>query len=119
MDDRFKLRFWNKGNKQIETYSYDNLGFILSNPQALIRYIPMQCIGLKDRNGKLIYEGDCIKNLKTNTIYEVFWEQQATCFMLKSTRFGGVISTYMMFDEYPNDLEVIGNIYENKELLNE
>ena len=59
------------------------------------------------------------RKLTRVNIKDIYWEQQATCFMLKSTRFGGVISTYMMFDEYPNDLEVIGNIYENKELLNE
>jgi uncharacterized phage protein (TIGR01671 family) len=87
---------------------------LFDNPE---HYILMQSTGLKDKKGKLIYEGDYIKNLKTNTIYKVFWEDKATCFMLKSTRFGGVVSTYMMFEEYPNDLEVIGNIYENPELL--
>ena len=133
MNDRFKFRLWDKAIGQM---SYDVcVGFIKDGAcrdwvcadicDGQINYcdkrlndiVLMQCTGLKDKNGKLIYEGDYIKNLKTNTIYKVFWEDKATCFMLKSTRFGGVISTYMMFEEYPNDLEVIGNIYENEDLI--
>lgn len=127
MQDRFKFRFWHKPtNKMLDCYGFnehctfantlDGIGTEY-NPCATKDCELMQCTGLKDKNGKLIYEGDYIKNLKTNTIYKVFWEDKATCFMLKSTRFGGVVSTYMMFEEYPNDLEVIGNIYENPELL--
>ena len=118
MQDRFKFRipmFTDKGT--FMEFQYFEVGDFIECTLWGTNGKPQQCTGLKDKNGKLIYEGDYIKNLKTNTIYKVFWKDKATCFMLKSTIFGGVVSTYMMFEEYPNDLEVIGNIYENTELL--
>ena len=147
MNDRFKFRVYFKGSEYskagYQDLSRKDVIYSLKADGQIIRNVVYECqqeghegspcnmpfepnndlydiqfcTGLKDKNGKLIYEGDYIKNLKTNTIYKVFWEDKATCFMLKSTRFGGVVSTYMMFEEYPNNLEVIGNIYENKDLL--
>ena len=71
-----------------------------------------QCTGLKDKNGKLIYEGDIIKDLIVPEYpYIVEWFKGA--FKLKST----VSNSYLKFDT--TQQEVIGNIYENPELLKE
>lgn len=81
--------------------------FVSITPDKII-----QCTGLKDKNGKLIYEGDIVK--QNNTIYNVNWFNGSFCF--KDTLNGKNYTVEFVMSEKQ---EVIGNIYENKELLNE
>ena len=72
----------------------------------------MQCTGLKDNNGKLIYEGDIVKDLIIPEIsYIVKWSNGGFYFV--STLSG----SFLKFND--TQQKVIGNIYENSELLNE
>ena len=68
-----------------------------------------QFIGLYDRNGKEIYEGDIIK-LGNGQVRFVFYG----CSEFKHTAYGKVAKN---FDYKDKGYEVIGNIYENKELI--
>ncbi len=77
----------------------------------------MQDTGLKDKNGKEIYEGDIIKNNFAETIGSIMF---ADCgYWIKTINkdiFDNTI--YHVLGQYDGEvLEIIGNIYENPELL--
>lgn len=103
MNDRFKFRFWNKLRKAYEN-TYD-----LKCCEHLDYVIPEQCTGLKDKNGKLIYEGDII--LVDDDKCPIEWDSD-------NARYNVVGYGEIAYLNY-NDIEVIGNIHENKELLDD
>lgn len=88
----------------------------------------MQYTGLKDKNGKEIYEGDIVNNTRgyqdklmlvkwSEAIEEISssgceWTRQNPGFVFENISKG---MTYVFIAN--KDLEVIGNIYENPELL--
>lgn len=73
-------------------------------------YPLMQYTGLKDKNGVDIYEEDILKyiNLKNEeTIIQVWWDAKDSCFNFGNRNLSMI----------KNKLEVIGNIYENPEII--
>lgn len=86
----------------------------------------MQCTGLKDKNGKLIYEGDIVKltNINDNEFVEirqVIFKDCAFQFTLpNSTQVDRPLYCWAInyLNRYKHiNLEILGNIYENTELL--
>ena len=75
------------------------------------KFILMQYTGLKDKNGKEIYERDIIKDPDGNA-FEVIWNKGAASFELQNKT-----SHFLFVQRYIDMFEVIGNIYENPELL--
>lgn len=77
-----------------------------------------QCAGLKDKNGKLIWENDVVRD-KHGNCYKVFWQNnyyQFSWICVKSDIFSiGVKWDLWSFKSF--EIEVIGNIFDNKELL--
>ena len=101
-----KFRAWNK------RYSRFDRTFIhLELNKSYIEYhelILMQYTGLKDKNGVEIYEGDIAKI--NGRVGEIKYHR-GTYWLFD----GGY--TYSFYNYLPNEYKVIGNIYENKELL--
>jgi uncharacterized phage protein (TIGR01671 family) len=85
----------------------------------------MQYTGLKDKNGKEIYEGDILKNIRHGAqLIEVYWEgiraKQMGWLDYGGWKFRKIVNDgKMTYATYDGDIEVIGNIYENPELVEE
>ena len=140
MNDRFRFRVWNEEEKIFEEINFNRTdGFFISQDGKLFEitrldydssYIDERpdlikefCTGLKDKNGKLIYEGDVVEAVVQNH-YKlkgiICWEIDR--YQIKD------LNAPVLFDLYEalydsdtgfekNTIEVIGNIHENPELL--
>lgn len=137
MQDRFKFRVWEKDQKIMKECTQITLDKDQTGSMCDVRgkvtahliyqphYILMQCTGLKDKNGKLIYEGDVVRLLYAKDDYietrQVVYDDCAFQFNEPNST---IIDKplYCFAINYLNhykhiELEVIGNIYENPELL--
>jgi uncharacterized phage protein (TIGR01671 family) len=95
--------------------------FVLSNANAVL----MQYTGLKDKNGKEIYEGDIVKafyDKKYPFHYKIVFNQKIACYWAEPIQLNHAVTTtkplYDIIEIFEN-CEVIGNLYENPELLNQ
>ena len=122
-----KFRAWVKDRKAIfevvlinyvtkkVTYLLERVGHLLSiRHEKFNNIILMQYTGLKDKNKKEIYEGDILFESSEEKYFKVVFENAS----FRAEAEGD-------FEEYSLDLidvvaqgcEVVGNIYENPELL--
>ena len=77
-----------------------------------------QCTGKKDKNDKLIWENDIVKD-KHGNFYKVFWQNnyyQFSWICVKSDVFS-IGTKWDLWSFKSFEIEVIGNIFDNKELL--
>lgn len=126
MQDRFRYRvfdnddrkmhdviFLNYENNSVEWYNDNN-----KKRAAFIDEVPIvQCTGLMDKNGKLIYEKDIIKCSYGNVgaLGVVEWDFENMQFVLKIKEDFYSFSPKTIYEK----IEILGNIYENPELLEE
>lgn len=134
-----KFRTWN-GNEMFHTdhgdigptgknkYEWSPYCFVIENqpdPPNVEDWVVMQYTGLKDKNGREIYEGDILKGKIYGEIgifvveYDVTWEGNswpASGFIIE-------MDSLLLFDKDKAGYmpiingKIIGNIYENPELL--
>ena len=85
-------------------------------------FIIEQYTGIKDKNGKEIYEGDIVSEEfeyggeKTKTIWQVRWSDDECAFELHYV-IGFKVDDCSLYADDEEDYEVIGNIHEHQELL--
>jgi len=105
-----KFRAWEENGENM--IHPDEVGdHTLNSLTEELPYILMQYTGLRDCNGKRIYEGDIISG-SWETVFQVFYCENHLQFRAKSK------NTEREIDYYGIDkLEVIGNIHENKDLI--
>ena len=77
----------------------------------------MQYTGLKDMKGKEIYEGDIVKLRANHGIGVVKYYDEWGAFVVEYIKPRPLAVLGMNY--YKEDIEVIGNIYENPELIKE
>ena len=118
MQDRFRFRTWHKPTNTME---YNGLwsGRDWDKKIADCNIVIMQCTGLKDKNGKLIYEGDIVRDKHSEAVAIIEWLSYAYSLMAHIRR----MDDYLPLEdicfacEASTPFEVIGNIYENPDLL--
>lgn len=129
-----KFRAWNK-NLNIMVYENEDnsatyldgwfasdvqvLNQTLNSQYELEKYKFMQYTGLKDKNGKEIYEGDILENIVTDYKGKELWKER---YIIKENICGWEIRNIKKPRQHRSfqlmeRCKVIGNIYDNPELL--
>lgn len=131
--DRFKFRAWDKiimyydispnfanNTVKIDIGNFNNETFEMKLKDLVI----MQCVGIKDKNKTLIYENDIVNfgdNYPSIVKYGCVDGESIGFYLYENKPKKGEGGFYPRFHSigYLNsNIEVLGNIYENKKLLN-
>jgi hypothetical protein len=104
-----KFRAWNKeGNGYIRDLFYVGDGWYEMNNLVLEQYT-----GLCDKNGKEIYDGDIVRYPDDAFLCTIEWNEYELSWQAELVQYDGC--GYRI--NLDTELEIVGNIHENPELL--
>ena len=137
INNRFKFRAWDHTNEHIADFNRYGKPEDFWMMAIAHDWEIMQCTGLEDKNDKLIYEGDIVRILYTDWISQSRDDERTldqykedissigkVCFIGCSWRIVFWNSKYKewnpssIYEGRHGEKTIIGNIYENPELLN-
>lgn len=129
-----KFRAWDSAKKEMfkDTFAITESGqvvvveqeFVTSTPDYIFveHLVIMQSTGLKDKNGKEIFEGDILTD--GHTTGDIRNHPTLGFYTVDESSKEGYLSDTVGIEDFEeakefmrNSIEVIGNIYENPELL--
>ncbi len=108
-----KFRVWYPKENKFYCTNIEGTAFTLGKDAWCEPYTIQLFTGLIDNVGIEIYEGDIIK-FKDDFTAEVFWCQEDAAFQIRTSNGGGAYVN----ERYVQNFEVIGNIFQNPNLLN-
>ena len=126
-----RFRAWNKATKEMygaddiiainfgkSEISVKTLFFERTNYYKFDDIVLMQSTGLRDKNGKEIFEGDIlsIETDEENVRVEVSWDSKHALFVFESKKYNEKEALGELFEDSPYPFKIIGNIYTNPEL---
>lgn len=117
-----KFRAWNRKDSKMVLLDgiQGNMGFITTSGYNIwheLKYV-MQYIGFEDNNGVEIYDEDIIEFYEGDTLVkgEIEWLQEECCFVARVP--GEIEQHYVgLSGDEKLSCTIIGNMYENKNLL--
>lgn len=126
-----KYRAWDSTKKEMfkDTFAITESGQVVVVEQEFVTSIPdyvfvdhlviMQSTGLHDKNGKEVFEGDILGIDTDEEIVNVniFWDSKHALFMFESKKYNEEELLAELVEDNTYPFEIIGNIYENPELL--
>lgn len=117
-----KFRAWCKKHKVMiyhigsVNWNEQNEIFVNQDIKCAGNEILMQYTRLKDKNGKEIYEGDIVSMFHDTQFSQVKWNSEYGCWEIK-VQLSIHNEGWDLLGNHLEQCEVIGNIYENPELL--
>lgn len=125
-----KFRMWNRITSQLHLVGglyFDDKEAEYVDDDNVLRFIGfkniklMQSTGLKDKSGKEIFEGDILACKTDDEVINlnVFWDEEHALFMFESKKYNEQEPLAELVENNTYPFEIIGNIYENPELLEE
>lgn len=119
---RPKFRAWDK-----ETKTMNGMAEIYRNRNQEIELHPrdeniilMQSTGLKDKNGKEIFDGDVLEIEDEGEVLgnaKLTWDNEQAVFMIEAISVDDIAPFHEIISDETYSYRVVGNVYENPELL--